>query len=259
MRKRPDKPTLPPLRKFDFGLVKNKLDGLLFNISRSLEKRWKTAADRGDLIAAREYTLVTLLAHAAMNSYNAVRYLINETPPKDHLRKSTYVLVIPPINRQLIDMLFSLVYMLDDFPTRSFEYERASFREFSESVQRFRMLFKRGPEWKSYFKTADALAKQGIVELKITQTERKNPRKIDYWPHPGQIKDRPTASRPFLRWLHEWIYGDTSAQAHVSPFGFSTMAGFFLRAISNPEDDLTGRREYQIRRRSRTVRRVFFS
>jgi hypothetical protein len=245
-RQKSDKPTLPPLRKFDFRLVRDRLDGLLINVSRSLERRWKEAAGRGDLVAAHEYTLVTLVTHAAKNSYNAIRYLITDTPPKDHQRKPAYVLVIPPINRQLIDMLFNLVYMLDDFPKRSFEYERASFREFSESVQRFRALFKRDPEWKSYFNTADALAKQGIAELKITPAERKNPGKINYWPHPGQIKEKRTPSRPFLRWLHEWIYGDTSAQAHVSPFGFSTMAAFFLRAISDPEEDLTARREYQI-------------
>ncbi|RZU39110.1 hypothetical protein [Edaphobacter modestus] len=28
--------------------------------------------------------------------------------------KPNYVIVIPPINRQLLDLLFSLVYMMDD-------------------------------------------------------------------------------------------------------------------------------------------------
>jgi len=241
-----NQPVLSPLRKFDFGLIKAKLDGLLFNVSRSLERGLREASASGNLGAARDYTLLLLFVHVAINSYNAVRYLINESGPKDYLRKPAFMFVVPSINRQLMDMLFTLVYMLDDFPHRRLMYERASFREFYESTHRFRTKYKRDPEWKHYFRVADALRKQGISELGITSAEIKNPKAIRYWPHPGGIEDEPTASRPFLRWFNEWVYRDTSAEAHVSPFGLSAMARFFLTSISNPDEDLTTRREYQI-------------
>jgi hypothetical protein len=245
-RKKSAQLLFPPLRKFDFGLVKDKLDGLLINVSRSLEKRAKAAFDRHDLTTGRQCMLVMLFAHVAMNCYNAVRYLISEVEPKDPLRKPMYLLVVPPINRQLMDMLFTLVYMLDDFPNRWFQYERASFREFSESVHRFRMMYKKGPDWKQFFKVADSLQKMGISELRLTTAEQKRPTSIKYWPHPGQIAEEATTSRSFLKWLHEWIYGDTSAQAHISPFGLSAVAQFIIFTLSEPREDLTKRREYQI-------------
>lgn len=245
-RSKSNQPVLPPLRGFDFGLIKAKLDGLLFNVSRSLERRLRIASTSGNLNATRDYTLVVLFVHIAINSYSAVRYLISEAEPKDHMRRPAFIFVVSPINRQLMDLLFTLVYMLDDFPNRRLMYERAVFREFCESVHRFRTRYARDPEWKHYFRAVDAMKKRGISELRISQAEVKNLKAIGYWPHPGGIEDEPTASKPFLRWLNEWIYRDISAEAHVSPFGLSAMAQFFLSSISNPGDDFTSRRDYQI-------------
>jgi hypothetical protein len=60
----------------------------------------------------------TAASDFAWNSYKAVAYLSADTPP-DPDRTPNYVLVVPNINRQLLDLLFSLAYMRDDFSKRS--------------------------------------------------------------------------------------------------------------------------------------------
>jgi hypothetical protein len=75
--------------------------------------------------AALEMTLMFL--RYAKIAYNAVRYLTKDTPP-DPARKPVYAVVIPNVNRQLIDILSTLVFMLDDLVPRHNWYERSGYR-----------------------------------------------------------------------------------------------------------------------------------
>lgn len=62
----------------------------------------------------------------------------------------------------------------------------------------------------------------------------------------SDLIEQKTASRPFLRWLHKWIYGDTSAHAHLSPFGLAMSAQILLLKLLYPDIDLNERREFHI-------------
>lgn len=55
-----------------------------------------------------------------------------------------------------------------------------------------------------------------IQSFGITAAERKDPRLVPFWKHPFELKDERTKSRPYLRYLEKWLYGGTSAQAHLS-------------------------------------------
>ena len=116
-----------PLREFQYPLVAGKMDGLLINIDRDLQRRGNQALQRGEGDTERCLTLLNLMVRFARNSYDAVRYVAGNTPEDDR-RRPNYVLVVPTINRQLLDLLFSLVYMLDDLSVRSLQYQRAGWR-----------------------------------------------------------------------------------------------------------------------------------
>jgi hypothetical protein len=88
------------------------MDGLLFNVDRHLQRL--KSQQSPNPTADRCLSLLNVLLRFARNSYHAVWFLTADTPP-DHNRRPNYVLVVPSINRQLLDLLFSLVYMLDDF------------------------------------------------------------------------------------------------------------------------------------------------
>jgi len=113
-----------PLKEFNYQLVAPRLDGLLFNVDRDLQRRGSQAMQRRELDLERCILLLNLFVRFARNSYNAVRYVAGNTP-EDHRRNPDYVMVVPAINRQLLDLLFSLVYMLDDLSPRSLDYQRA--------------------------------------------------------------------------------------------------------------------------------------
>ncbi len=166
----------------------------------------------------------------ATNAYHAALYLMAETPD-DPARRNGYSLIIAPVNRQLLDLLFSLVYMLDDFPNRSLQYQRAGWRESKEEYQKFKTEFARDPEWKAYFISA----KRGIDFygdlFGLTEKEERKPSLIPYWTHPFELKNEQTKSRSFLRWLDKWLYGDTSAQAHLSFGGLLRVAPILVAEL----------------------------
>jgi len=116
--------TLRPLRHVDYGLVRAKLDGLLFNVDRDLQRRVKNLEQRQQWHGARQLVGLNAMVRFTKNTYDAVRYLVADTP-EDHNRKPNYVLIVPAVNRQLLDLLFTLVYMFDDYDARALEYERA--------------------------------------------------------------------------------------------------------------------------------------
>jgi hypothetical protein len=109
-----------PLREFDYKLVAEKLDGLLINIDRDLQRLGNQALQRRQLDFERCVLLLNVLIRFARNSYDAVRYVAGNTPEDDR-RRPNYVMVLPAINRQLLDLLFSLVYMLDELSPRSLQ------------------------------------------------------------------------------------------------------------------------------------------
>lgn len=231
-----------PLREFNYQLVAEKMDGLLINIDRDLQRRGDEQLLRGQTDAERCTTLVNLVIRFARNSYNAVRYVAGNTP-EDPRRNPDYVMVVPAINRQLLDLLFSLVYMLDDLSTRSLQYQRAGWRELDQHYRMFKTRFPNDPEWKQHFKNVKGVLDGMVHRFGITESERKNPKLIPFWKHAFELKDEQTQSRAYLRFLEKWLYGDTSAQAHMS-FGGLAMVSPMLVA-----DLIGGEREHWVRKR----------
>lgn len=226
---------MKPLRRFDYGLIRERLDGLLINVDRDLQRRGSEAHRSGHRDEERCLLLLNLFIRFAINSYNAVRYVAGDTP-EDPRRKSNYVMVLPAINRQLLDILFSLVYMLDDLSGRSLRYQRAGWRELYEQYQFMKSHFSKDPEWKNHFQNVKGVLERLVAEYGITAEDRKDPKLVPFWKHPFELKDEKTASRPFLRYLEKWLYADTSAQAHFSFGGLVMVAPFLVAEIVGGED-----------------------
>jgi hypothetical protein len=119
--------------------------------------------------------------------------------------------------------------MLDDFSVRSFQYQRAGWRELDQEYRIFRGQFSMDIEWKQHFSNVKKVLDDMVRRYGISEKERKNPKLVPFWKHPYELKDEQTQSRPFLRYLEKWLYADTSAQAHMS-FGGLCMVGPFLVA-----------------------------
>ena len=99
-----------PLVRFDFGLVGPRIAGLRFNLDRDIQRRTQEAISRTDADSDRCLSLLNIMLRFAWNSYEAVLYLAGDTPD-DPRRKPNYVLVVPNINRQLLDMLKETLWL----------------------------------------------------------------------------------------------------------------------------------------------------
>ena len=102
---------LKPLRKFDYKIIGEQLHGLLTNIDRDLRR--KSEALPVSFLDNAPH-LLNIFVRCATNSYNAVLYFAGDIP-EDPRRKPNFVIAVPPINRQLLDLLFTIVYLLDDY------------------------------------------------------------------------------------------------------------------------------------------------
>ena len=232
------KKTLPvtPLRQFDFGLVNERIQGLSINLTRDLERRVKKAKEGADRDGEKRLFLLLIMARFAWNSYHTVTFLTSDVED-DCPRKPTFVLLVPPINRQLLDLLFSLAYMLDDFPKRSLQYQQAGWRELFESEQQQKTAFSSNKEWHPHFQNLESV-RQRLSELcSLSPEQKQTPSSIPYWKTPLQLKDEKTKCRQFLRYLESWLYRDTSAQAHLSFGGLYPIAMFLLPDLMTDQVD----------------------
>jgi hypothetical protein len=221
---------LKPLREFNYSLVQEKLDGLLINVDRDLQRKVGKAAQSGQFVTLRCTELLNVMVRFASNSYHAAKYLMADAP-EDPNRKLKFALTLPAVNRQLLDLLFTLVYMTDDFENRSREYQRAGWREGKEEYQRYRTHFANDSEWRPFFDAFKANLDKLEKLLELTDAERKNPSSTPYWKTPSQLSTTATKSRPFLKWLEQWSYGDTSAEAHLSFGGLFAISPFLVAEL----------------------------
>ena len=64
-KKRPGQIPLKPLKRFDFGLVNNKLDGFIFNVNRDLERKAEECFRRGHRAMEQCFSLLRVFLNFA--------------------------------------------------------------------------------------------------------------------------------------------------------------------------------------------------
>lgn len=71
--------------------------------------------------------------------------------------------------------------------------------------------------------------------LNITAAEQKHPTKIPNWKGPFKLSETKTKSQPFLKWMIDWFYDDTSAEAHLIGTGLFRLAPFLMPGMADPQ------------------------
>jgi hypothetical protein len=217
----------PPLIEFDARTVQPPLQGLFRNMDCELVRRMKKAIASRDTQAERTLTLFLLMVPFTKNSNEAMSFLCSseDDQPK---RKKEFALLLPPANRQLLDLLFTLVFMLDDFPTRSMNYERCGYRQAREEYDKFFTKYGTHPMWQAHFLTLQGWLPTMEIYLSIKAEQKAKPASIPYWRGPYKLMKTPIRSQAFLEFLEKWIYGETSAQAHLNPLGLFSVGAVLL-------------------------------
>jgi hypothetical protein len=176
-----------------------------------------------------------MMLRFASRSYEAVCFLLTN-PTKNPKWSDHFVLLVPPANRQLLDLLFTLVYMLEDFPSRSLDYEFAGYRQVREEYDRLYERFGSDPKWDERLAGLRETIQTFENYLPLSPEQKAEPqRMIHYWPAPFRPKRKVTSSKPFLEFLDKWLYDETSAQAHLNAKGLIAVGLFVLSNVA-PEE-----------------------
>jgi hypothetical protein len=230
-------PKEPPLQEFDARIVQAPLQGLLRNMDSELLRRVKQAMPLPDRETERRLTLLLLMLRFTRNSYEAVSFLCSSADDSQK-RKREFVLILPPANRQLLDLLFTLVFMMDDFTMRSLAYERSGYRQGREEYDKFYAKYGSNAKWQTHFHTLRESLSIMEKYISITPEQKADPKLIPYWRAPYRLMNTPTKSKPFMEYLEKWLYGETSAQAHLNAAGLFSVGAFLLADLA-PEADRT--------------------
>jgi hypothetical protein len=222
---------LQPLKEFNAEVVQKPLNGLLTNLSREVERSLKQSIEVRNPEAERHWSLLYMMLRLAASSYESVCFLLvsAQDDPKVLSRRA---LAIPPINRQIMDALFSLVYMMDDFPARSLEYEVSGYRQLREVSDNYFARHGSEAKWQDYLDDLKGLQRLTEHYLPITPEQKTDPSVISRWPPPSRLVKKNSASQPFLTYLHTWLYNDTSAQAHLNAAGLAQVGGIVMSSIA---------------------------
>jgi hypothetical protein len=216
-----------PTEIFDARIVQAPLQGLLRNTGAELERRLRKAMDTKQREEERKQSLLLIVLRITRNSYEAISFLCS-TAEDAAKRKKEFVFIVPPVNRQIMDLLFSLVYMIDDFPTRSMDYELSAYRDARKECDKYYGRFGADPKWHAYFDSIRDLHKTMEAYLNITPAQKANPELIPYWLAPYKMLKMSTKSHDYLAFLEKWLYDETSSQAHLKAVGLHSFAGFIL-------------------------------
>jgi hypothetical protein len=248
-----------PLEVFDARVVQAPLQGLLRNMDGELSRRLRQAMASGDREAERRLSLLLIMLRLTKNAYEAIGFIVSDMD-ENPKRKKEFVLILPPTNRQLLDLLFTLVFIMDDFPSRSLDFELSGYRQGREEYDKFYERFGKEPKWQQHFRDLEELRQTMEKYLPITPEQKVNPAIIDYWRAPYKLLKKTSTSQPFLEFLEKWLYGETSAQAHLNAAGLFSVAGFLLSDFA-PEEEremFQGRKleQFKFRHFSRTLSMV---
>lgn len=245
-----------PLRPFNFKIVQEPLTGLLRNMDSDLQRRIKQVEAARDVQQYMQLTLLLIMLRVAINSYQAVGFLLTDLDehPK---RLDRFVIVVPPINRQIMDLWFTVVYLLNDFEPRRIIYEKGAYRELRKVLEESELRYGTDLEWQDWLEDMREFAKMVETQIPLSEQEKGIPSSIPSWPHPHSLSEKPTKSQDFLKFLDKFLYGETSVEAHLKPAGLMLVAGIVLSDIA-PEHlkrrvEDRSIHQYKFRHLSRTV------
>jgi hypothetical protein len=214
------------------GTFQEKLDALSHTVIERLRHDWPATLlnvefGRKDFVSS---------LRVARYTFRALRYLCADQKREEYGWKWEHLILLPAANRTMLDVLFNVIFILEDAEARLAWYHKSGWREQKMEYDRLTAEYGTEPEWVEWLDGFSRMIGMGKGLFKITAAEESNPAKeIKPWPNPGKMPDyginpksRPS-SRQFLHYLNDWFYREYSAQAHVSFSGMMRQAAVIFK------------------------------
>ena len=234
----------PPL---DFKLVEQPLDMLVAATANKLEREWPRAL--ASIVSAREFFVINV--RVTEITYRTIRWICADKPP-DPFRRVEYGISVPPLNRTILESIFTTLFVLEDIPSRSKWFLKAAWREEKLELDRYVREYGGLEEWKVWLHRFSTHVEMGIRQIGISQNEVREPELIPRWPNPGSMVrygikkgQKVPPNRMFLHYLNDWFYRDLSSQSHLDGLGLMKRAGFLLSDYRRDEGTLTKLQQFK--------------
>jgi hypothetical protein len=171
---------------------------------------------------------------AARITYLSALYLCGDIPP-DPRRLPDFCLSLPVLNRALLDSLFTILFLLEDLPSRCEWFWEADWKETRLELNRYQAEYGSSPEWNTWLAKLTEHSNSGIAHAKLSPAQAANPSKLRSWPNAGAMLTHGVSPgsalsplRSFMKYLNDYFYIDLSQQAHLGGWGLVKRAGFLL-------------------------------
>jgi hypothetical protein len=174
------------------------------------------------------------------NTYHTVRHLCAERPP-DPNRKLEYAISVPPLARTILDSVFNVAFLLEDFPDRIAWYLRSGWREAFEEHQRYAATYGGSPEWVDILAGWSQRLENTRASWYVAELEAQDPSCINWWPTPGQMLRGGHLSedlQAYLQYLNDWFYRILSSDSHLALPGLMRRSVHLLYTDDREERDM---------------------
>jgi len=187
-------------------------------------------------------TLLTHMVRVCGATWNAIEVLVLTKQHGERLPSELSV-AVAPLERRVLDALMAVVFILESPRDRTDWYYRSGWREAAELHELLVQDLGGKPEWVRHLAEHRAWVDSHSDDLCITAEERAKPglatvrwsSQRGWWPNPGRmsgIATGPTAT--YLRLLHTWLYGQLSADSHLSYMGLVRQGGVLQTQHDGP-------------------------
>jgi len=214
------------MEEFDYSAAQKEFTRVMIATGNRLDREWP---ERRYPIDSARITILTLF-RLAVDFHDSVIFLCyDEKRYADWHR--LYCLTAPPLNRTILEIMVSVLYLLEDLETNIRLFYKAVWREKKEMIDHNKKHYVGRPKWDEYI----ALTEQNAAKLEaglITSEEKADLQKILRWPSISKVIRRLNGQNPelvsFIQYLDDWLYRELSSLAHAQPLGFMEMSGYFV-------------------------------
>jgi hypothetical protein len=225
---------------FDFRLIKNELEELFTIIENNIAREW--VEKYRDLDGGKE-TILPII-RIARNTFRTILFICSDAVDNSS-RELYFSLAVSPLTRTLLEALFSLIYLLEDFPSKIDLFDKSYYRDQREITDSLREKYSGIPKWDSYFAEKDAKLERyenyflnnGI----LSEAEKENLENIRYFPRVSKIIKRleieNSSSVSFLKYLDDFHYRELCGQSHLEPSAIVELYPFFLQINEETLED----------------------
>jgi hypothetical protein len=148
---------------FDFTPIRDDFHKLLANVGNQLERQWPR---RYSQVGSGQMVLLQLVRLAVLN-YKTIAFVCSDLND-GAVRDQRFCLSTPALNRTILEIIASALYLLEDLPRHTELFFRAAWRDEQETLAKYRARYTGRPRWDAYISTRTARVEKLEKSLRIT-------------------------------------------------------------------------------------------